>query len=140
MKHPNSPHPTRRMSQRVRDHRRAPNPVFVDRSGRRRRIVITAGAGAGVLVVVALGLLVAGLFGASPVPLPGLPELGNPAPTQQAPAPSAPPAPPPVPRTSTAPPAVTPQPSTTLSTTAEPTSPRHVPTHTPTDKGKPPKP
>jgi hypothetical protein len=39
---------------------------------------VAGGAAAGVLVVVALALLVAGLFGASPVPLPGLPDLGRP--------------------------------------------------------------
>src|SRR5262245_37148349 len=62
-------------------HRRGTKPIFLDRSGRRRRIVATAGAAAVVAVVIALVLLVAGLFGASPVPLPGLPDLVGPAPS-----------------------------------------------------------
>jgi hypothetical protein len=46
--------------------------VFVDRSGRRQRLVLVSGAAAGVLLVAALAMLVAGLVGASPIPLPGL--------------------------------------------------------------------
>jgi hypothetical protein len=97
--------------------------------------VVASSVAAGVFVVLALGALIAGLFGASPIPLPGLPDLGKPAPTQQ-------PAPPqPVVRT-TQPPGVTPGVSATPSSSAPtasatPTSPRHVPTQTPTDKGKP---
>jgi hypothetical protein len=63
-------------------HRRAPKPVFVDRSGRRRRFFVVAGAAAAVFVVLALVSLVGGLFGGSPLPLPGLPNLVNPAPPQ----------------------------------------------------------
>lgn len=48
-------------------------PVFVDRSGRRRRLLATAGTGVGATMVVALGVVVAGLFGASPAHIPGLP-------------------------------------------------------------------
>src|SRR6185369_7694434 len=76
---PSEPEPSRH-----REPRR-PKPVFVDRSGRRHRIVVASGAAAGVLVVLALGMLVAGLFGASPLPLPGLPDLVGPAPSQPQP-------------------------------------------------------
>ncbi|MFF5230780.1 hypothetical protein [Dactylosporangium sp. NPDC000521] len=53
------------------------DPVFVDRSGRRRRLFTILGAGLGVLLVAGCALLIAGLLGASPVPLPGLPENGQ---------------------------------------------------------------
>jgi hypothetical protein len=52
-------------------------PVFVDLTGRRRRLVILAGVLAGLLLTTAMALLVAGVFGASPVPLPGLPQGGQ---------------------------------------------------------------
>lgn len=113
---------------RHRASRRAPKPVFVDRSGRRHRIVVASGAAAGVLVLLALIMLVAGLFGASPVPLPGLPDMGRPVPTQPAneqPAPTA---------TAGDPTGGASEPSATT----EPTSPRHVPTQTPSkDRGRP---
>jgi hypothetical protein len=51
--------------------------VFVDPTGRRRRLVTVAGAAAGLGLVSALALLLAGLLGASPVPLPGLPQGGQ---------------------------------------------------------------
>jgi hypothetical protein len=53
------------------------DPVFVDRSGRRRRLFTSLGAGLGVVLVVGCVLLVAGLMGSSPVPLPGLPQGGQ---------------------------------------------------------------
>jgi hypothetical protein len=53
------------------------DPVFVDRSGRRRRLFTGLGAGFGVVLVVGCVLLVAGLMGSSPVPLPGLPQSGQ---------------------------------------------------------------
>jgi hypothetical protein len=52
-------------------------PVFVDRSGRRRRLARLAGAGLGGLLVAALSLLGAALSGASPLPIPGLPDIGH---------------------------------------------------------------
>lgn len=60
-------------------------PVFVDRSGRRRRLLATAGTGVGATMVVALGVVVAGLFGASPAHIPGLPggRHAEPASSQQ---------------------------------------------------------
>jgi hypothetical protein len=117
-----------------RSFRRAPKPVFVDRSGRRHRVVVASGAAAGVLVLLALAMLVAGLFGASPVPLPGLPDLdGQPA-TQPATGPSASL---PTADASGAEPTES-APSGESSGTAESTSPRHVPTQTPSrDQGRP---
>ncbi len=53
------------------------DPVFVDRSGRRRRLFTILGAGLGVLLAAGSLLLVAGLMGSSPVPLPGLPQSGQ---------------------------------------------------------------
>ncbi|MDG6100840.1 hypothetical protein Daura_02115 [Dactylosporangium aurantiacum] len=53
------------------------DPVFVDRSGRRRRLFTGLGAGMGVLLVLGASLLIAGLLGSSPVPLPGLPQSGQ---------------------------------------------------------------
>jgi hypothetical protein len=107
--------------------RRAPKPVFVDRSGKRRRIFVVTGAAAAVVVVLALVSLVGGLLGGSPLPLPGLPNLVNPAPPQPAPQ-----------SVTTATRDVTGgssagAPSGSARPTSTPTSPRH----TPTDHGKP---
>lgn len=52
------------------------DPVFVDRSGRWRRLFTGLGAGLGVLLAAGAMLLVAGL-GASPLPLPLLPAGGQ---------------------------------------------------------------
>lgn len=49
-------------------------PVFLDRSGRRRRLVLMVGAFVGVVLVASLGLLAAGLTDASPTRLPGFPD------------------------------------------------------------------
>ncbi|GAA4259264.1 hypothetical protein [Dactylosporangium darangshiense] len=49
----------------------------MDRSGRRRRLFTVLGAGAGILLIAVGGLLIAGLLGSSPVPLPGLPNNGR---------------------------------------------------------------
>ncbi|WP_238007295.1 hypothetical protein KZZ52_02500 [Dactylosporangium sp. AC04546] len=49
----------------------------MDRTGRRRRLFTVLGAGLGVLVIAGGALLIAGLLGSSPVPLPGLPERGQ---------------------------------------------------------------
>jgi hypothetical protein len=116
--------------------------VFVDRSGRRRRLVVASGAAFAVLVLLALTMLIAGLFGASPVPLPGLPDLVGPAPTQSTPGqderdgsgstPTGPSVPEPMSTGATT------APDPVLPTNANQTSPpRHIPTQTPTDRGKP---
>ncbi|HTJ34128.1 MAG TPA: hypothetical protein VL738_12940 [Dactylosporangium sp.] len=49
----------------------------MDRSGRRRRLFTVLGAAVGVLLIAVGGLLIAGLLGSSPVPLPGLPNNGR---------------------------------------------------------------
>jgi hypothetical protein len=49
----------------------------MDRSGRRRRLVTALGAAVGVLLIAVGALLIAGLLGSSPVPLPGLPNGGQ---------------------------------------------------------------
>lgn len=52
--------------------------IFVDHTGRRRRVFTALAAGTGVLLTTAMIILVAGFTGAGPSPLPGLPAL-NPA-------------------------------------------------------------
>ncbi|WDZ86276.1 hypothetical protein [Micromonospora cathayae] len=49
-------------------------PVFVDRTGRRRRLSIVAGTAMGLGLLTSLGLIAAGLFTGSSVPLPGWSE------------------------------------------------------------------
>jgi hypothetical protein len=60
-------------------------PVFVDGSGRRRRIATVMGVVLGTGLLASLGLIVAGLFGVSSSP-PGLPVRGG-AHAEQVPAP-----------------------------------------------------
>lgn len=118
----------------MRHQRRVTRPVFVDGSGRRRRLILVAGSAIGVLVVLALVMLVAGLFGASPVHLPGLPggqatDARQPGRTTGAPS---------GPDAATNPAqAASPTASTSpiVSPSADPTSRRHVPTQTPTHPG-----
>ena len=52
-------------------------PVFVDLTGRRRRLVTALGVAAALVLVAALALVIAGVLGAAPVPLPGLPRGGQ---------------------------------------------------------------
>lgn len=52
-------------------------PVFVDGTGRRRRLAVFAGGGIGVGLLVSLTLIVVGLFTGSPLPVPGWPEPGS---------------------------------------------------------------
>lgn len=52
-------------------------PVFVDRSGRRRRLFTVIGAGIGAALLLSLGLIIVALSGASPVQVPGLPNMGG---------------------------------------------------------------
>lgn len=57
-------------------HRR-PEPVFLDRSGRRRRLVGIVGAVLGVLLAASVVVLLAGFVGGAPVAVPGLPPAGH---------------------------------------------------------------
>ncbi|MFI7426201.1 hypothetical protein ACIBPB_04380 [Micromonospora sp. NPDC049836] len=49
-------------------------PVFVDRTGRRRRLTVIAGTALGLGLLASLGLILAGLFFDSTVPIPGWSE------------------------------------------------------------------
>lgn len=49
-------------------------PVFVDRTGRRRRLTVLAGLGIGAGLLVSLGLLILGLLTGGPVAVPGWPD------------------------------------------------------------------
>jgi hypothetical protein len=49
-------------------------PVFVDRTGRRRRLTVIAGTAMGLGLLASLGLILAGLFFDSSVPIPGWSE------------------------------------------------------------------
>jgi hypothetical protein len=51
--------------------------VFLDPTGRRRRLVVAAGLGLGGILLAAIAVLVAGLSGAAPLPLPGLPGANH---------------------------------------------------------------
>lgn len=51
-----------------------PQPVFVDRTGRRRRLTVLAGVGAGTALLVSLVVIVAGLFTGSPTVVPAWPD------------------------------------------------------------------
>jgi hypothetical protein len=52
-------------------------PVFVDHTGRRRRAAIVLGSGLGVVLIVGLIMLTAGLVTGSPMPLPGWPDAAH---------------------------------------------------------------
>jgi hypothetical protein len=52
-------------------------PIFVDRSGRRRRLLKLTGAILGGFLIIALGLLGAAVSGASPLRMPGFPDAGT---------------------------------------------------------------
>jgi len=51
------------------------NPIFVDSTGRRRKLFTMIAAAAGVLLTTAVVILVAGFVGAGSSHLPGLPDL-----------------------------------------------------------------
>ncbi|MFC6019780.1 hypothetical protein ACFP2T_26675 [Plantactinospora solaniradicis] len=50
-------------------------PVFVDRTGRRRRLTVLAGFAVGAGLLVSLGLLTLGLLAGGPVTVPGWPDI-----------------------------------------------------------------
>jgi hypothetical protein len=54
------------------------DPVFVDRTGRRRRLTVLTGVGAGTALVASLGLIVAGFLGGSSTSIPGWPTGAGP--------------------------------------------------------------
>ncbi|NUT32869.1 MAG: hypothetical protein HOV79_07320 [Hamadaea sp.] len=55
----------------------AARPVFVDRSGRRRRFFTFVGGGLGVLLVIGLIVVASSLFAGGPAQLPGWPGAGG---------------------------------------------------------------
>lgn len=111
------------------------DPVFVDRTGRRRRVAAMVATVAGlVLVLVALAMFV-GFTGVGAGRLPGLPGVVDPAATQ-APAPDR--AAPPVPTGHTPRPSVTSDVPSPTDSVASPTrtSNGHRPSQTPSHPGK----
>ena len=127
--------------------RQSPEPVFVDRTGRRRRLFAAAGAVGGVLLALASLVLVAGFTGAGAGYLPALPEpagskghsavsTASPSTTTRSAGPShAATAPSPGDRNTTAPvPPTTTAPPATVTPSPTHTNNRRVPTHTPSHK------
>src|SRR5690606_25548781 len=145
---PVSPEPrrSRHVGRRRASAARAAAPVFVDQSGRRRRLVVLVGSALGTVLVAMLGLLLAGLTGTGGVPVPGFPDAGRqadlgetgdaePEPTvRPEPAPQAPPQP--LLTSASAPPSSG-SGSPPSSGPGEPSTNRRVPTHTPTHKPRP---
>ena len=124
-------------------------PVFVDRTGRRRRILVTAGIGGTVALGTAAAGLVLALTGATGQALPGLPAPAAHAHTPAAPraasstttrGAAAPTSPAKHTGTTASVPSPTPQPTTAANSTPTPspsgTSHRHVPTQTPSHSKK----
>ena len=112
-------------------HAAPPRPVFVDRTGRRRRIVLICGVGLATLLVSGLVVLFVGLSAGSGWHVPGFPDANNAVNGGDA---GLTPLPTPFDATS--------EPSPTVSdgavdpfATPDPTSPRRVPTQTPSHPG-----
>jgi hypothetical protein len=114
-------------------------PIFLDRSGRRRKLVLMAGAFVGVVLVASLGLLAAGLTGASPTHVPGFPdavrqvEEASPAPSDSSSLSSSSPSPASTPDPSQQAPGTLPTPGASPVATSH----GHDPTHTPSHAAKP---
>ena len=107
-------------------------PVFVDRSGRRRRLTAMIGAALGVALVATLAAFAVGLSSGSPLSIPGLPAIGGQVEPDTTTSPDA--------HSRTLPPAGRPSTSATASSTEPtptPTLRRRVPTHTPPHTPKP---
>jgi hypothetical protein len=113
---------------------RAPRPVFVDQSGRRRRLVVFVGVALGLFLVTGLIVLLAGFSGASGLHVPGFPDLGPANGADQGPASAETPEPTEEPATLDGG-ALDPAPE--ASTAVEPSTPRRVPTQTPSHPPKP---
>jgi len=111
-------------------------PVFLDRSGRRRRLVLLAGASLAAAMVASLALFAASLSGASPIQLPGFPDMGSRAGKADT---VVPPSSSPSAGTDLQPipPAQSAAGPSTTAPTASPTSHRRVPTQTPTHQPRP---
>jgi hypothetical protein len=108
-------------------HRLHARPVFLDRSGQRRRRFIAIGAALAAALVAGLAVLALGFMGSSSGHVPGFPDAERP-PSPAAPAPSA------SSRTSTTAPSTAPKPTPSASPAAaspSPTSKRHYPSHPP---------
>ena len=110
---------------------RPPRPVFLDQSGRRRRLVVASGIALGVILLAGLVVLLAGFSGASGLHVPGFPDA-NPVNVEPEPTPTE---------------NVTEEPATFGTTPADAspsaspdpdrTSPRRIPTQTPSHQPKP---
>ncbi|MEU8081257.1 hypothetical protein AB0B31_38110 [Catellatospora citrea] len=107
----------------------ANRPVFVDRTGRRRRLFTVLAAGGGVALTLMLGIVVAGFLGVEGAGLPGLPQLLPDRPAAEESPDPAPAATTPQPR---------PQPQPVTGPSASPTktgNPSAAPTSSPTPRG-----
>jgi hypothetical protein len=106
-------------------------PVFVDRSGRRRRLAVLVGSSLAVVIVVAIVMLLAGLSGVSPLSVPGFPDVAK-----QTKAPAVEPSQAPAGQRPVVPAAQPTTASPTESPSPSKSSPRHIPTQTPPHPSK----
>lgn len=113
------------------------DPVFVDRTGRRRQLFAAAGFAGGTALLVATAGLLAGFTGVGTSHVPALPGVGQTPEVVLQPMPAGP-SPGRSRRPSPTPAATKPAtgPSTSPSSSPSPTSRRNVPTHTPSHPGK----
>jgi hypothetical protein len=66
-------HPVRSKAMTMRQADSATDPVFLDRTGRRRRLFVAAGSVGGLVLLIAAVALVAGFTGTGPGSVPGWP-------------------------------------------------------------------